>query len=67
VPGARFVQADMTEIGFAPSSFDAVVALYVLNHVPREEYAPLLGRIATRLRLGGFLLATFRANDTPGW
>ena len=67
VPGARFVHADFTQIEFEPASFDAVVALYVFNHVPREELGPLLGRIARWLRPGGHLTASFGASDLPGW
>ena len=67
IPGARFVQADFTQVELEPSSFDAVAAFYVFNHVPREELGPLLGRIAVWLRPGGHLLASFGASDTPGW
>jgi cyclopropane fatty-acyl-phospholipid synthase-like methyltransferase len=67
IPGARFLHADLTEVDFAESSFDAVAAFYVLNHVPRDEYGPLLARIASWLRPGGLLLATFGANDLDGW
>jgi predicted TPR repeat methyltransferase len=67
LPGAELVHADLTEIEFAPASFDAVVAAYVLNHVPRDELGPLLVRIAAWLRRGGHLLASFGAGDNPGW
>jgi SAM-dependent methyltransferase len=66
VPGATFIQADMTTLDFAPSSFDAVVAFYTLTHVPRDEQADLVGRIRTWLRPGGILLATMGADDEPG-
>ena len=67
VPGARFLHADLTEVQFDPSSFDAVVAFYVFGHVPREELGPLLARIAVWLRPGGYLLATFGVSDTAAW
>ena len=35
-PGATFVRADMTRLDLAPDSFDAVVALHSIIHVPRE-------------------------------
>src|SRR5206468_3295005 len=44
-PRARFVRADMTEVDFAPESFDAVVAFYSIIHVPRDEQQALLTRI----------------------
>ena len=58
VPNATFECADATELDLAPESFDAVVSLYVLGHVPRAEQAPLLASIAAWLRPGGWLLTT---------
>jgi SAM-dependent methyltransferase len=67
LPGVTFVHADFTELELEPESFDAVVAAYVLNHLPQEELEPLARRIAGWLRPGGYLLATFATNDNPGW
>jgi SAM-dependent methyltransferase len=58
VPAARFLHADATEVSFAPASFDAVVSLYLLIHLPLEEQPGLLGRVGGWLRPGGWLLAT---------
>jgi SAM-dependent methyltransferase len=66
VPGATFIRADMTELQFAPGSFDAVVAFYALTHVPRDEQPSLLGRICEWLRPGGVLIASMGAEDDPG-
>jgi len=67
VPDAEFILADFTAVDFPPGSFDAVVAFYAMNHVPREELGPLLSRVATWLVPGGLLLSTFGATDLPGW
>ena len=67
IPEATLLHADLTEVEFAPESFDAVVSFYTLNHVPREELAPLARRIRGWLRPGGYLLANFAADDNPGW
>jgi cyclopropane fatty-acyl-phospholipid synthase-like methyltransferase len=58
VPAATFRCVDATELELPPASFDAVVSLYMLGHVPRAEQAPLLASIATWLRDGGYVLAT---------
>lgn len=58
VPAATFLQADAVTASFDAASFDAVVCLYALIHVPQDEQPPLLARIATWLRPGGWLLAT---------
>jgi GrpB-like predicted nucleotidyltransferase (UPF0157 family)/protein-L-isoaspartate O-methyltransferase len=66
VPGARFVCADMTEVEHEPASFDAVVALYSLVHVPLDEQRLLYARIAGWLRADGLLLATVGASRYRG-
>ncbi|HUQ79394.1 MAG TPA: methyltransferase domain-containing protein [Patescibacteria group bacterium] len=66
VPGATFVQADLSTLDWPAGSFDAVVAFYVLTHVPRTEHAALLGRIRRWLRPGGVFLASFGVEDDPG-
>ena len=58
VPQARFLRADATEVDFEPESFDAVVSLFMLGHVPRARQQPLLERIFGWLAPGGRLLAT---------
>jgi SAM-dependent methyltransferase len=67
VPGATFVQGDLTEIEFDAGSLDAVCAFYVLNHVPRELLPALFARVRTWLRPGGLLLATLGASDVANW
>lgn len=66
VPEASFIHADYTELDVAASSFDAVVAILTLTHVPRDEHPDLLVRIAGWLRGGGFLLCSLGTGDTPG-
>jgi SAM-dependent methyltransferase len=58
VPGASFIQADATQLDFPPGSFDAVVCLYALIHMPLGEQPRLLDRVAGWLRPSGWLLAT---------
>ena len=57
-PGATFVHDDATTVAFEPASFDAVASLFMLGHVPRAEQEPLLRRIFTWLRPGGWFLGT---------
>jgi SAM-dependent methyltransferase len=67
VPEATFVQGDLTTIDFEQRSLDAVVALYVLNHVPRELLAGVFARIHRWVKPGGHVLATLGAGDIQGW
>jgi SAM-dependent methyltransferase len=57
VPDATFVCADMTEVAFAPASFDAVVAFYSIINVPLAYQPGLFARITEWLAPRGWLLA----------
>ena len=57
VPAANFIEADMVTWDTKAGSFDAVVSLYALIHIPLADQRPLLSRIARWLRFGGVLLA----------
>lgn len=57
-PAASFLCADMTTIDFPPGTFDALVALYSIIHVPLAEQAGLFTKMASWLKPGGWLLAT---------
>jgi SAM-dependent methyltransferase len=67
VPGAEFVHADLTSVEFDDASFDAVVAYYSFNHVPRELLAPVFARIHRWLAEGGYFMATLGAGDLEAW
>ena len=58
VPGARLICADMTTVDLPAESFDAIVCLYALIHVPLDEQPSLLRAVATWLRHGGIVLVT---------
>ncbi|HEX6195178.1 MAG TPA: class I SAM-dependent methyltransferase [Jiangellaceae bacterium] len=59
VPAGEFVHADILDLQFADQSFDAIVALFVLTHVPTDLLPDLLNRVSSWLRPGGAFLATF--------
>jgi ubiquinone/menaquinone biosynthesis C-methylase UbiE len=67
MPESTFILGDFTRLELPRSSFDAVVAFYVLNHVPQERQALLLCNISDWLRPGGYFLASFPTSDNPGW
>lgn len=64
VPTAKIIQADMTQLDFAPASFDAVAGFYSIIHTPRHEQPGLLRNVATWLRAGGVLVATLSSQST---
>jgi SAM-dependent methyltransferase len=64
IPNGSFVHGDATRVEFEPGSFDAVLSLFMLGHIPRAEQAPLLDRVFGWLRPDGWLLATFATGDS---
>jgi SAM-dependent methyltransferase len=58
VPDTTFIRADAAQLHFPPGSFDAIVCLYTLIHMPLDQQPRLLCSIAEWLRPGGWLLAT---------
>lgn len=67
VPVGRFIRGDLLDFDAGPASYDAVVALYSLIHVPRRRYPELLARVRQWLSPKGWLLASFGTADSPGW
>jgi trans-aconitate methyltransferase len=57
VPGADFQQADMATWDCEPGSYQAIVTLYALIHVPLDDQRRLFSRMADWLGPGGYLLA----------
>jgi cyclopropane fatty-acyl-phospholipid synthase-like methyltransferase len=65
VPSAKLIHAHALELDFTPGSFDAVVAFYLLDHLPREEHAHLLAKTWQWLAPGGLLLFSVEPEDEP--
>jgi cyclopropane fatty-acyl-phospholipid synthase-like methyltransferase len=63
VPEATFIHTDMTSVQFPAETFDAVAAFYSITHVPRNEHAALVQRIATWLRPSGLFVASFGSSE----
>ena len=67
VPSGDFRCADVMSTTFEPSSFDAVVALYSIFHIPQEAQPALFQRLHRWLRPGGYLLCTLSHQSEPGY
>ena len=53
-----FVRADFGELDFPAETFDAVIALYSVMHVPRADHATLFAKIRRWLKSRGLFLAS---------
>jgi cyclopropane fatty-acyl-phospholipid synthase-like methyltransferase len=59
----QFIRGDISTVAFPPTSFDAVVTFYTLEHIPRKEHTTIPRKINKWLRNGGFLLVSLEAGD----
>ncbi len=66
VPSAGFICADITNLPFRESTFDALCSYYAIIHVPRSEHQELLLNFHKILRPGGLALLCLGAGDLPG-
>ncbi|MET7655653.1 class I SAM-dependent methyltransferase [Streptomyces sp. NPDC005486] len=66
VAQAEFIRVDATAATFGAASFDAVVSLFTLIHIPLAEQPPLLGKIARWLRPGGWFVAATGHGEWTG-
>lgn len=66
VPSAHIIERDVRTVDLPRETYDAVVALYLMGHVPRDEHAAVYWRIAAALRPGGAFLASIAVLDEPG-
>jgi ubiquinone/menaquinone biosynthesis C-methylase UbiE len=55
------LEADMMDLAFADRQFDAVIAMYSIIHLPRDDQITMVRRIARWLKPGGWFLANFAA------
>ncbi len=55
---AEFIHSDIMALEFPAASFNAVVALYAIFHLPRREHERLFRNLHRWLKPGGCLLAT---------
>jgi SAM-dependent methyltransferase len=63
VPGATFLEGDMVTLDLPAGSFDAVLSLYALIHVPRDDLLTVFANIRRWLRPGGYLVAIIGHNE----
>ena len=55
----NLIESDMTKLDFEPTSLTAIVAMYSLIHLPRDEQRLMVDKMARWLKPGGVLLANF--------
>jgi SAM-dependent methyltransferase len=61
-----WLQGDMMALEFPPGTFDVIVGLYSVIHLPREEQVVMMQKIATWLKPGGLVLVNFGREELEG-
>ena len=65
LPNEAFVCADLANLPFHDSTFDAIVSFYALIHIPREEHQQLIIDFHRILKPKGLALLCMGAEDLP--
>ncbi len=66
VPQMNAICADICEVEFGKSTFDAITAIYSLFHVPRKRHLDLFCKWQQWLRPGGKVLFTYATREYTG-
>lgn len=66
VPEVILIKEDLTELSFRENSFDGLVALYSIIHVPREMHASLYQSFHRILKPDGVMLICLGSDDWEG-
>lgn len=67
-----WVQGDMMDLKFPAVAFDMILGFYCIQHLPRDEQAVMIRKVAAWLRPGGYMLINFPAEESDnvvmtGW
>ena len=66
VPEAALIKEDLTKLGFRDNSFDGLVALYSIIHVPRKMHASLYQSFHRILKPDGIMLICIGSDEWEG-
>ncbi|MCW4051863.1 MAG: class I SAM-dependent methyltransferase [Candidatus Bathyarchaeota archaeon] len=66
VPEVAFIKEDLTNLGFRDNSFDGLVALYSIIHVPREMHTSLYQSFHRILKPDGLMLICIGSDEWEG-
>ena len=66
VPTAEFIKNDMNELEFKENTFDGVVSVFALFHVPKENHFDIFKKIFEILKPEGILLINTGISESEG-
>ena len=66
VPEANFINKDMNNLDFNENSFDGIISVYALFHVPKKNHPNIFEQFFKILRSGGILLINTGTSESEG-
>ena len=66
VPDAKFIKMDINEIKFKENTFDGIISVYTLFHIPKQNHFLIFKKIFEILKPGGILLINTGVSESEG-
>jgi len=66
VPEASFINMDMNLLEFEENSFDGIISVFTLFHIPRENHLSIFENFYKILKEGGILMINTGVNESEG-
>jgi SAM-dependent methyltransferase len=66
IPNGNYIIGDYTKYNFKNNKYDAIILLYSIFHIPKEEHYKIIRKIYNILKKGGYLLITMGVRETNG-
>ena len=66
VPSADFIQMDMNDLKFNENTFDGIISVYALFHVPREKHFEIFKNVFRIMNAGGILMINVGTHESEG-
>lgn len=66
VPSAEFIKMDMNDLQFSENSFDGIISVYALFHVPKDKHLDIFKQFIKILKPGGILMINTGISESEG-
>jgi len=66
VPSAKFLKMDINKLEFEKSTFDGIISVFALFHIPKKNHYSILKQFYDILKPGGILLINSGINESEG-
>lgn len=66
VPNGEFIRMDMNKLKFSENTFDGIVSVFALFHVPRKKHFEVIKNFFKIIKPGGILLINIGVSESEG-